>query len=38
MSKILSPFSSHGTNAQHVYTFAAVAFDYERDGNDLEIT
>lgn len=38
MSKVLSPFSSHGTNAQHVYTFAAVAFDYERNGNDLEIT
>jgi hypothetical protein len=31
MSKVLSPFSSHGTKAQQVYTFAAVAFDCVSD-------
>jgi hypothetical protein len=27
MSKVLSPLSSQATNAQHVYTLAAVALD-----------
>jgi hypothetical protein len=31
MSKVLSPFSSHGTKAQQVYTFAAVPFDCVSD-------